>query len=138
MGVVVGENVHIGGKRVRLREVGGSMEISPSMAAGAFMPDMLAGLPEPRCAQCVREQGPLTVVGGQMDDVATTGGVRPNTIHVNLALYRLIFSRPLWISPMLAWLLFTYTFLFQVGRLRDVPRLTLFCDPGPVANVFYA
>ena len=73
MDVVVGGNVHIGRERVRLGELGGSMDIIPSMAVGAFMPDMLAGLPDLRCAQCVREQGPLTIVGGQMDDVAATG-----------------------------------------------------------------
>ena len=50
---------------------GGWMDIAPSMTVEAFMASMLAGLPDPRCAQCVREQGPLTVVGGQMDDVAT-------------------------------------------------------------------
>ena len=54
-------------------KVGGSMDITPSMTVEAFMVSMLAGLPDPRCAQCVREQGPLTIVGGQMDDVATTG-----------------------------------------------------------------
>ena len=64
MGVVVGGSVHIGRKRVRVGELGGSMDITPAMAAGAFMLDMLAGLPDPRCAQCVREQGSLAVVGG--------------------------------------------------------------------------
>ena len=54
------------------RRAGGSMDITPGMAVGAFMVSILAGLPDPRCAQCVREQGPLTIVGGQMDDVATT------------------------------------------------------------------
>ena len=58
---------------MRLGELGGSMDFAVSMTAEAFMLGMLAGLPDPRCAQCVREQGPLTVVGGQMDDVATTG-----------------------------------------------------------------
>ena len=58
---------------MRLGELGDSMDTTPAMAVGAFMLSMLAGLPDPRCAQCVREQGPLTIVGGQMDDVATTG-----------------------------------------------------------------
>ena len=48
------------------------MEIPPPMIVGAFKLTMLAGLPDPRCAQCVREQASSTVVGGQMDDVATT------------------------------------------------------------------
>ena len=73
MGVVVGGNVHIDRKRMRLEGLGSSMGILPPITVGAFMLTMLAGLPDPRCAQCVREQGPLTVVGGQMDDVATTG-----------------------------------------------------------------
>ena len=72
MDVVVGGDIHVGRRRVRLGELGGSMEILPPMIVGAFMLTMLAGLPDPRCAQCVREQGPLAVVGGQMDDVATT------------------------------------------------------------------
>ena len=71
--VVVGGDIHVGRKRVRLRELGGSVEILLPMVVGAFMLGMLAGLPDPRCAQCVREQGPLAIVGGQMDDVATTG-----------------------------------------------------------------
>ena len=62
MEVEVGGNVHIGRKRVRVGELGGSIGIAPFMIAGAFMQGMLAGLPDPRCAQCVREQGPLTVV----------------------------------------------------------------------------
>ena len=71
MDVVAGGDIHFGRRRVRLGEMGGSMNIAPSMTVEAFMLSMLAGLPDPRCAQCVREQGPLTVVGGQMDDVAT-------------------------------------------------------------------
>ena len=71
MDVVVGGSVHIGRKRVRMGGPGGSMGTPPSMTVGAFMLIMLPGLPDLRCAQCVREQGPLTVVGGQMGDVAT-------------------------------------------------------------------
>ena len=72
MDVVVGGDIHFGRKRVRVGELGGSIGIAPFMIAGAFMQGMLAGFPDPRCAQCVRGQGPLTVVEGQMDDVATT------------------------------------------------------------------
>ena len=67
---VIGRNVHTG-RRAQLEEPGGTMEMAPSMAVRAFIVDMLAGLPDPRCVQCVREQGSLTVVGDQMDDVAT-------------------------------------------------------------------
>ena len=46
------------------------------------------------------------------------GGLEPNTIRVDLALYRHIFPQSLWISLMLAWLLFTWHFLLQLGRLH--------------------
>ena len=72
MDVVVGGSVHIDRKRMRLEGPGSSMGILPPITVGAFMLTMLAGLPDPRCAQCVREQGSSTVAGGQMDDVATT------------------------------------------------------------------
>ena len=54
-----------------MEESGGTMEMAPSMTVRAFIVDMLVGLPDPRCVQCVWEQGSLTVVGDQMDDVAT-------------------------------------------------------------------
>ena len=54
-----------------MEESGGTMEMALSMAVRAFILRMLVELPYPRCVQCVREQGSLTVVGGQMDDVAT-------------------------------------------------------------------
>ena len=67
----IGRNVHIG-RRAQFEDPGGSMEVAPSMTGRAFIVDILAGLLDSRCVQCVREQGPLAVVGGQMDDVATT------------------------------------------------------------------
>ena len=66
----IGRNVHTG-RRAQLEEPGGTMERALSMTVRAFIVDMLVGLPDPRCVQCVREQGSLTVVGDQMDDVAT-------------------------------------------------------------------
>ena len=67
---VIGGGVHVG-RTAQLEEPGGSMGMAPSMTGRAFIVDMLVGFPDPRCVQCVREQGSLTVVGDQMDDVAT-------------------------------------------------------------------
>ena len=115
------------------------MGIAPFMIAGTFMVSMLAELPDPRCAQCVREQGPLGRCrrpdGRCCDDRAGLSQTQFVWIwhYIDSSSHAPFGSRLgsrgySSLTPSCS----------RGGRLRDVLTSTLFCGRRPVANIFYA